>query len=195
MPRVRLSSLLATLLFSSQITTTHAVHYFTGLDSLEALDIVGLTHPDGTLVKNTLIGFTNPRAAWCMDRAYALGFPFAYHNLPGPMFEMAQVLVEEEGETNELLEFFEVHDPQAACGRHYVYYEAGSKLESKGHSMNPQTEGQLEDWFWNFQSVPQLSLTNDLTVPVSVSWESRNEHMTERKVMELQPGQDDAFGE
>lgn len=79
------SALAGLLLLPSAV---NGVNYFKGLDSLDDFHVVGITDDHGIVVKNTLLSFSNKK---CQDDVYNLGFPFDYFDLPGVVFELAQV--------------------------------------------------------------------------------------------------------
>jgi len=165
-------------------TLAHAVHYFTGLDSLAGLEIVGVTDGAGTVVKNTLVSFSNKQ---CIHDLYDVGFPFSLMDLPGATHEMANVLVETP--SNELMDFFDVHDCKT-----FIYFTAGDSLQRKGTKLTPTSQQELDDFYWDKQRLPDVKIRNDLEKPVNVFWESRDWQAREVRVMELVPGQEQSFG-
>lgn len=96
-----------------------------------------------------------------------------------------QILVDEPA--NELMEYYDV----ANCNS-FIYYPAGTALESKGYRVQPNQLAQLEDWFWEFHKIPGFPLQNDLDVPVEVYWESKDT-LEERDVMLLEPSEEKPF--
>lgn len=176
--------LLSSLLLAAVATTAQAVHYFTGLDSYAGVEAVGITNAEGVVLKNTLLSFSNKE---CIHQLYAVGFPFEYLDLPGCVHEMGNVLVE--SPSNELMQFFDVQDCQS-----FVFYPKGTHWSSKGHKLTPNSQAELEKWFWDFQRLPDVRVRNDLDTTVHAYWEARDGHYTERSVMVLQPGQEESFG-
>lgn len=176
--------LLSSLLLAAVATTTQAVHYFTGLDSYAGVEAVGITDAEGVVLKNTLLSFSNKE---CIHQLYAVGFPFEYMDLPGCVHEMGNVLVE--SPPNELMAFFDVQDCHS-----FVFYPKGTQWASKGHKLTPNSAAELEEWFWDFQRLPDVRVRNDLDTTVHAYWEALDGHYTERSVMVLQLGQEDSFG-
>ena len=164
-------------------TLAHAVHYFTGLDSLAGLEIVGVTAGEGTIVKNMLVSFSNKQ---CIHDLYDVGFPFSFMDLPSTTHELANVLVETP--SNELMDFFDVHDCKT-----FIYFTAGDSLQAKGTKLTPTSRQELEDFFWEKQRLADVKIRNDLEKPVNVYWESPEGQTREVRVMELVPGQEQSF--
>eukprot|EP00624_Nannochloropsis_granulata_P007380 evm.model.NODE_7421_length_28612_cov_28.772577.11 len=165
-------------------TLAQAIHYFTGLDSLAGLEIVGVTDSKGMVVKNTLVSFSNKQ---CIQDLYDLDFPFSFIDLPSTTHELANVLVETP--SNELMDFFDVHDCKS-----FVYFTAGDSLQARGMKLTPTSGQQLGDFFWEKQRLPDFKIRNDLDKPLNVYWESWDVQPREVSVMQLVPGQEQSFG-
>lgn len=165
-------------------TLAQAIHYFTGLDSLAGLEIVGITDSNGMVVKNTLVSFSNKQ---CIQDLYDLDFPFNFINLPSTTHELANVLVETP--SNELMDFFDIHDCKS-----FIYFTAGDSLQAKGTKLTPTSGHELDDFFWEKQRLPNVKIRNDLEKPVNVYWESWDGQPREVSIMELVPGQEQSFG-